>query len=279
MVTQTYDLNMTPGGQIVNVHVSQYDIGRTITFNLLNGTVSFTPPSGTTALIEGTKPDKKGFSLAATVSGSTASFTTTQNMCAVAGPTICEFRLKQGSNNIGTANFILDVERAGLADDVDTSTSELAPYIDAAEKSAEEAEKATEEVKELAETIKEQYEDAENYATLAESWAVGGTGTRTGEDSDNAKYYAESAARSMLPGTDVSFEINSEGHLILTKTNSEGTTTADLGKVTGDGGSGSADYVFDTIAGMEAAIAAGKVDDGGTMYVREEVADGNTQLF
>ena len=31
-------------------------------------------------------------------------------------------------------------------------------------------------------------------ATLAESWAVGGTDTRTGEDTDNARYYASSAS-------------------------------------------------------------------------------------
>lgn len=30
-------------------------------------------------------------------------------------------------------------------------------------------------------------------ATLSESWAVGGTGTRSGEDTDNAKYYSEQA--------------------------------------------------------------------------------------
>lgn len=30
-------------------------------------------------------------------------------------------------------------------------------------------------------------------ATLSESWAVGGTGTRSGEDTDNAKYYAKQA--------------------------------------------------------------------------------------
>lgn len=35
--------------------------------------------------------------------------------------------------------------------------------------------------------------DAENAATLAESWAVGGTGTRTGEDTNNAEYWAGQA--------------------------------------------------------------------------------------
>ena len=34
---------------------------------------------------------------------------------------------------------------------------------------------------------------AENAATEAESWAKGGTGSRDGEDADNAKYYAEQA--------------------------------------------------------------------------------------
>lgn len=32
---------------------------------------------------------------------------------------------------------------------------------------------------------------AENSATLSKSYAVGGTGTRTGEDTDNSKYYSE----------------------------------------------------------------------------------------
>lgn len=40
----------------------------------------------------------------------------------------------------------------------------------------------------------EHADDAEDYAKLAESWAVGGTGTRDGENIDNAKFYAERAA-------------------------------------------------------------------------------------
>ena len=35
--------------------------------------------------------------------------------------------------------------------------------------------------------------NAANSATLSKSWAVGGTGTRTNEDFDNAKYYAQQA--------------------------------------------------------------------------------------
>lgn len=36
--------------------------------------------------------------------------------------------------------------------------------------------------------------NANYYAVTAQSWAVGGTGSRDGEDSDNAKYYAEKAS-------------------------------------------------------------------------------------
>lgn len=36
-------------------------------------------------------------------------------------------------------------------------------------------------------------EDAEDAATAAESWTQGGTGTRTGEDTNNAKYWSEQA--------------------------------------------------------------------------------------
>lgn len=39
-------------------------------------------------------------------------------------------------------------------------------------------------------------QNAKNSATLAESWAIGGTGTRIGEDTNNAMYYAQQAALS-----------------------------------------------------------------------------------
>ena len=38
-------------------------------------------------------------------------------------------------------------------------------------------------------------DDAAASSTASESWAVGGTGTRPGEDTDNAKFYAEQAAQ------------------------------------------------------------------------------------
>ena len=44
-----------------------------------------------------------------------------------------------------------------------------------------------------AQTAKRAGENAEKHSTLAKSYAVGGTGTRAGENADNAKYYASIA--------------------------------------------------------------------------------------
>ena len=229
MVTQTYNLNMIPNGQIINVHVSQYDIGRVIVFNLYNGSAKFTPASGTTATIDGTKPDNKGFSLTATISGSTASFTTTKNMCAVAGDTICEFRLIKNGQNVGTANFILKVERAGLADDVDTSETELPAYEEAAQQAAQNAANSATQAAGSATTAGNQATAAADsassaniYALKSEGYAVGKqNGSDVGSTSpyfqNNAAYFAQKAAASVAEGTQVNFYI-SNGHLYVQQT-------------------------------------------------------------
>lgn len=59
---------------------------------------------------------------------------------------------------------------------------------------------------------------AEQKAAEAESWAVGGTGTRPGEDIDNAKFYAEKAEQSADTSGWVHFYIDENGHLIYVKT-------------------------------------------------------------
>ena len=63
MITQTHDLNLIPeyGSVPVIIHVSQYDTGRLLAFNILNGDVVFTPANDATATIDGTKPDNHGF--------------------------------------------------------------------------------------------------------------------------------------------------------------------------------------------------------------------------
>lgn len=63
-----------------------------------------------------------------------------------------------------------------------------------ASKTSETNAKASETASKASETAAAESEtNAENYADASKSYAVGGTGTREGEDTDNAKYYKEQA--------------------------------------------------------------------------------------
>lgn len=269
MIDQNYAINLVPGKDLVVVHVSQYDVGRNIILNLYDGSATFRPPTGSTAVIEGTKPDKRGFSLPATIQSTAAIFETTRNMCAVPGQTRCEIRIKNGTDDIGTANFILEVEPAGLADDVDISETELPEYIDGAHDWAKRAEawaagtiegspvpasddayqnnsKYYAEQSALSATAAgtaatnaaDSATDAAGSKADAEAWAVGKRGGQDVPSSDpayqnNAKYYADIAQSEIPQGTTVSFRI-SNGHLYVQQTiGGVPRAEQDLGQVVG----------------------------------------------
>lgn len=145
MITQSINLNLIPGAVPPRIKVSQYDFGsRTLSFTLFNGTSPFTTAS-LAARIQGTKPDNKGFSYDATYSAGVVTADVTRQMTACAGAVICELVIVDGSNNeLGTGNFILDVEAAALSEDTDISETEIPAIIDAAEANAERAEAAAE---------------------------------------------------------------------------------------------------------------------------------------
>lgn len=60
-------------------------------------------------------------------------------------------------------------------------------------------------------------EIADAAAIAAESWAVGGTGTRAGEDYNNSRFWAEMAAEQAAEGGFVYFEIRYPGDLIMVR--------------------------------------------------------------
>ena len=67
-----------------------------------------------------------------------------------------------------------------------------------------------------AENAETSEQNASDSATLAESWAVGGTGTRENEDNDNAKHYAELAAQGAEESGYAWFDVNDEdGHMYI----------------------------------------------------------------
>lgn len=69
------------------------------------------------------------------------------------------------------------------------------------------------------EAAEQHRDDAEDAATLAESWAVGGTGTRTNEDQDNSKFWAQVAQQGAEESGYVWLDINEEdGEMYVTIT-------------------------------------------------------------
>lgn len=125
MITQNFSLNMIPSSSPVVVHVNQYDVGTgRLIIKLYNGDTAYTPASGASARIQGTKPDGRGFEYSATLSGSTVTANVTEQMTIVAGLVRCQILITEGSNVTGTFVFMMDVQKSALPADTDMSASE-----------------------------------------------------------------------------------------------------------------------------------------------------------
>lgn len=112
MITQSINLNMTPGMVKPRIWASQNDTGsRTFEFHLFNAGQAFTPAVSDSVLLNGTKPDSTTFSYACTKSGNVIQADCTAQMTALAGDVECEIRVVNSSEEtVGSANFILSVE-------------------------------------------------------------------------------------------------------------------------------------------------------------------------
>ena len=106
-------LNLIPGGATQVVHASQFDEGRQFKLIMYNGDEPFVPTGVYGAKFRSIKPD--GNIIEANVTLTTGSneiiVTTTEQMCAVEGDSICEIRFTRGgTETLGSANFIIRVE-------------------------------------------------------------------------------------------------------------------------------------------------------------------------
>lgn len=174
-LTVTIDLNPSYK-KIPAVYVSQLDNNlRSLAITVQDGGVNYdVASSGYDVYVEGTKPDKHGFSykvtdIGGTVVGSVVTVPMQTQMTCVQGMVPTEIVLKSGSDRIGSANFLLVVERAGLAEDVDVSETDIPAYIDGAQQAADDAEdakdlavSAAETAQGVLESIPEDYSDLSN---------------------------------------------------------------------------------------------------------------------
>lgn len=230
MITQTMNLNLIPGQVKPRFNISQFDTGsRTLRFLLYNGSQAFNLATGMTVRIEGIKPDLHGFSYFATITAGTnrVEADLTEQMSCVYGDVDCELVLLQGSQRLGTLNFVLTVEKAPLNADTDMSETDIPAIIEAAEKQLEECIECNknseawargtkagvpvtsedeqyhnnsryyaQEAADSAEASQKSAEDSQDSAEDAEAWAIGqrnGTAVPSSDRTyhNNSKYYAE----------------------------------------------------------------------------------------
>ena len=265
MIEQVYNLNLIPDGVPVIVKVSQADSNtRTLKFNLYNGSELYQIPAGTEVEIVGTKENNKFFVYYCSFEGHVVKVKVVQQMTSRKGDVTCKLRLTQndGVDILGTASFVMRVDRSALPDDSDLSETDvpmieqvltLAPQVEAwsasaesnaqnaaaseknakvsetnaansqkAAKSSEDNALASQNAAKASETKSKTSEDnaktsetnaansrkaaktsednakaSEQHAASSESeakaWAVGPSGTGSGSDTNNAKYWAERA--------------------------------------------------------------------------------------
>ena len=186
------------------VYAKQYDNNmRIIKANLYANGQPYTVQSGFDINVRMAKPDGTYvYNPALEASGTYALIVLTQQMLAVAGECPAEIEVTQGSNVLSTATFVICVAADPVPENSIESTDEfktiqeILEEVETASKIVTDNLDAINAVSENIEAIKnapQQAQNAANSATLAQSWAVGGTGTREGEDTDNAKYYAQIA--------------------------------------------------------------------------------------
>ena len=106
------NLNLIPGRTMPVAHASQYDVGRTIWFNLFEGDTIYSLDGTETVNVNVRKTDGNVVTAALVVSvGAThVDVITTEQMTACSGSNLAEIQIIKGGNTIGTLNFILEVE-------------------------------------------------------------------------------------------------------------------------------------------------------------------------
>lgn len=76
MYNQTNNVNIKPKSYLPEFHVSQNDVGRTLTAHLVSDDGDITIPAGATVTMAGTKPSGLGYTVTGTIDGSDVSFDT-----------------------------------------------------------------------------------------------------------------------------------------------------------------------------------------------------------
>lgn len=168
-----YLVSMTPNYFHETVKISQNDIGRQFSINLMNDDrTAYTIPSGATVKLLGTKPSGLGFTVTGTFSGSVVTFTTTAEMSDEDGIVVSEVRITSGNTVIGSSNVNLYVERNPHPEGTIDSTAEpvinqITALVNRAETAADSAEASEQRI----DNALEQFDDVEDILDRAQEMA------------------------------------------------------------------------------------------------------------
>lgn len=121
---EVFNLDIIPGKSAPVIHASQFDAGREFKANLFEGPTVYTLSGAETLSVIVRKPDGNMVTAAVTnTSDSYITFETTEQMTACDGANLCELRIENGADAIGSINFIMEVEKS--PDTGITSASEI----------------------------------------------------------------------------------------------------------------------------------------------------------
>lgn len=129
-------LDIIPGKTAPVVHASQYDVGRTIGVYLHEGSSAYTLTGAETVTASIRKPDGNVVVLnVANTSSDYVEIVTTEQATACHGANLCELKIEDGGDVIGTANFIMNVEKDPLeggiasASEIDNLATQVAGFV------------------------------------------------------------------------------------------------------------------------------------------------------
>ena len=213
---ETHDLQMKPGGVPLIIHTSQFDTDREYTFIPYYGTDKYAYQSGSTCVVEATKSD--GFVVIEKPtynSDGTIYYKPSAELTNAAGDAHLKVRIVSSSSNltIASTQVTFAVDKAGIQPEAKLSSSDIsileediaqlnskvsaaATYASNAASSATAAKTSETNAKSSETAAATSATNAKTSETNAKNWAVGPSGSGSGTDTNNAKYYAEQAAKS-----------------------------------------------------------------------------------
>ncbi len=228
MVVIEQNINLPAVGTVPpSIRLTQYDTAIKLVFSLYNGASKFEKPEGGKAFISMTKADNKIVHVEATYNDDgTVEFQLTQQMTAAPGEAYCKLVVTGADGQVSTTSFILIVAEAGAKDGGVISESEISDVekiveaaeiakdaltnitaaktdaldsVDASKTDALDsvASSKSEALSAVAAAKTDAVDAAAEQVDIAKSWAVGPSGSGTGTDTNNAKYWSERAEKTV----------------------------------------------------------------------------------